>query len=93
MKIIKTHEPNIFWEFRMKYRLKELSLNVVENQLRDNDPKAMKETFDRLVSKGYDKIKAKEMIASVVVEEIYYILKNGQVFDEKIFAEKLGKLK
>ena len=77
----------------VNYRLKELLIEVVENQLRDNNPKITKEIFYRLLSKGYDETTAKEMIASIIVDDIYYILKDKKPFDEKEFVKKLSKLK
>lgn len=77
----------------INYRLKAVLMNVVENQIKNSNPKATKETFDRLVAKGYDETTTKEMIAAVVVEDIYNMLKNKQVFDGKKFTEKLARLK
>jgi len=44
-------------------------------------------------AKKYDEKTAKEMIASVLLEEMYYVLKNKRVFNEKRYAEKLNNLK
>lgn len=76
----------------VNYRLKGIIMDVVEKQIENNNPKATKETFNRLVEKGYDETTAKEMIAAVVVEDLYYMLKNKQVFDEKKFTKRLSKL-
>lgn len=67
-------------------------MDVIEKQIESNNPKATKETFNRLVEKGYDEATAKEIIAAVVVEDIYGMLKNKQVFDENKFTKKLSKL-
>ncbi len=32
------------------------------------------------------------MIGAIVVEDLYYMLKNKQMFDEKKFTERLSKL-
>lgn len=76
----------------VNYRMKRLLIGAVENQLRGNTPKATKETFERLISRGYDRAAAKEMIASVLLEEIYYMLKDGRRFNEEEFTKKLSKL-
>ena len=46
-------------------RLKALILEVVDNQIRDNDPPITKQTIKRLRRKGYSRKEAKEMIGSV----------------------------
>jgi len=43
-------------------RLKLLILQAVDNQLRANDPPETKQTLDRLISEGYSKKEAKELI-------------------------------
>lgn len=67
-------------------RLKQMVLEVVNNQFKANNPPVTRKTLQRLTKK-YDEKTAKEMIASVLVEEIYYILKNKQVFNDKRYAE------
>ena len=76
----------------VNYRLKALLLEVVENQIRDNNPKITKQTFERLVADGYDEVTAKEMIAAVVVGDLYHMLKDKKTFNEKQFTNKLSKL-
>ena len=73
-------------------RLKALILEVVDNQIRDNDPPITKQTIKRLRRKGYSRKKAKEMIGSVVVKYIYDILKHGDHFDEEQYARDLKEL-
>ena len=75
------------------YRLKALLLEVVDNQMKNNDPPVTNETFKRLVSQGYSPEKAKENIASVVVEYIFDIMKYGNTFDLKKYIDDLKALK
>ena len=72
--------------------LESLVLEVVENQLRDNDPQETKETFDRLVAKGYSEQKAKEMIGNVIAEETWEVFNQQRVFDKEKFVKNLAKL-
>ena len=65
-------------------RLKKTILEVVENQLKANDPPCTKDTYEKLLNAGYSKSEAKEKIAAVVLTEIYDIMKEGQSFDEEI---------
>lgn len=73
-------------------KLKSVIIDIVENQLKANDPKCTRETLNRLIELEYSEKKAKEMIASVVVEEIYDVMKNQAPFDEEKYSKKLSKL-
>ncbi|MDD4569586.1 MAG: DUF1841 family protein [Tepidanaerobacteraceae bacterium] len=72
--------------------LRESLLQVIDNQLRDNNPPCTKQTFERLVKTGYPQKRAKEMIAAVLIEEMFYIMKQNRPFDEESFCKKLNAL-
>ncbi len=76
----------------VNYRLKAQVLEVVENQLEDNNPKCTQKTLDRLMDLGYSVTESKEMIASILLTEMYDILKNQVEFNEKKYCKKLSKL-
>lgn len=76
----------------VNYRLKAQLIEVVDNQLQANDPKCTKRTFERLKDLGYTNEESKEMIASVLVEEIYDVMKEQNPFNEKHYCKKLEKL-
>ncbi len=73
--------------------LKSAILEVVDNQLNENNPPETKQTLERLLSLGHSETKAKEMIASVVTEELYYVMKEDQPFNNERFVTGLNKLK
>ena len=73
-------------------RLKKMIIEVVENQLRDNDPPITRITLNRLIGLGYSNERAKEMIGAIVVEEIFDVLKKQEEFDLNRFTEKLSDL-
>jgi len=72
--------------------LQKAILDVVENQIRENNPPATKKTFDRLLKKGHSKDEAMKLIGSAVATEIYEVLKNKKPFDEKRYIKALRKL-
>jgi Holliday junction resolvasome RuvABC DNA-binding subunit len=76
----------------VNYKLKSHILEVVENQLKMDDPKCTKETFNRLIRLGYSEAESKEMIGKVLIVEIFDILKNKYVFNEKRYAKSLSLL-
>jgi uncharacterized protein YecA (UPF0149 family) len=76
----------------VNYKLKSHLLEVVDNQLTMNEPVCTRQTFNRLVAEGFEENETKEMIASVLTEEMFYVMKNEEVFDEERYAEKLSRL-
>ncbi len=72
--------------------IREQILEVVENQLRANDPPETKQTYDRLVDLGYNDSDAKKLISQCVLVEIFDAYKHGKTFDEKRFVQNLNNL-
>lgn len=72
--------------------LKKLILDVVDNQLRDNDPPSTKEAYQKLLDAGYSMREAKEKIGVVVLTEIYDVMKENQSYDEKRYMNALAEM-
>lgn len=73
-------------------RLKKIILEVVDNQLRDNDPPCTTWAYEQLVKAGCSKAEAKEKLGAIVVEEIYDVLKNGDPFDEQQYEAAIRNM-
>ncbi len=73
-------------------RLKKAILQVVSNQLRMNDPPETQSTLNRLISEGYSKQDAKELIGAVVSAHIYEMLKEQHEFDNSKYIKDLKRL-
>ncbi len=73
--------------------LKRILIEVVDNQLRDNDPPVTRETLERLISLGYSEKQAKEKIAAVVVGDIYDVMKENKPHDTVKYEQQLRALK
>ena len=67
-------------------------LGVVENQVRDNNPPETRTSIERLMSQGLLREEAVRLIACVVADEMFHIMKHGELFDEKRFVANLAKL-
>jgi hypothetical protein len=67
-------------------------IEVVENQLRDNDPPQTRQTFRRLIEAGHSEEEAKRLIGCVVSAEIFDILKKNEPFNLERFVKALNKL-
>jgi len=73
-------------------RLRKAFLEVVDNQIRQMNPPATKETLDRLVREGHDPDEARHLIGAVVASEIFDILKNMEPYDEDRYVRALRRL-
>ena len=67
-------------------------MEVVDNQLRSNDPPQTQQTFKRLVEAGHAESEAKRLIACVVSAEIFDVLKKQEPFNLERFVKGLDKL-
>lgn len=73
-------------------RLKKMILEVVDNQLKTNDPPCTKACYEKLLDSGYSKSEAKDKIGAVALTEIYDILKAGKSFDEAKYQKSLEEI-
>jgi hypothetical protein len=67
-------------------------IEVVENQLRNNDPAQTGQTFKRLIEAGHSEKEAKRLLACVVSAEIFDVLKKNEPFNLDRFVKGLNKL-
>ena len=67
-------------------------LEVVDNQLRDNNPPETKETLERLKAEGHSAEDAKLLIAQAVAVEAYMIMKTKTSFNRDRFVRNLMAL-
>ena len=67
-------------------------LQVVENQLRENDPPETRATLSRLVAEGRSEPEAKRLIACVVAAEIFDVLKSRRSYDHDRYVAALAEL-
>ncbi|MDH3458005.1 MAG: hypothetical protein OER90_14295 [Gemmatimonadota bacterium] len=72
--------------------LRKAILEVVENQLRNDDPPQTRETLARLMGAGHSRSEATQMIASVVAVEMFDVMSTEKPFDQERFAERLRLL-
>ena len=74
-------------------RLQKLIFEVVENQIRDNNPPETKATWDRLKATGYTDLQIKKKIGGVIAEHIYYIMKENVPMDLEKYKMNLEGLR
>ena len=76
----------------MKNRMRDLILEVVDNQINGGDPPETATTYQRLLKAGIKPQEAKRLIACVVASEIFEIQKNEQPFDHARYVKALDQL-
>ena len=70
----------------------EAIFEIIENQLRDNNPPITKETFTRLMSEGHSHDETMKLIGCAMTTEIFEIVKNKQSFNEERYSQNLNNL-
>jgi hypothetical protein len=73
--------------------LKAAFMEVVDNQIRDNDPPETRETFNQLISRGISERDVRIYIGRAVCVEIWDIMRNKVVaFNRERFIRNLKNL-
>ncbi|MEN9936550.1 MAG: hypothetical protein RLZZ387_3129 [Chloroflexota bacterium] len=67
-------------------------LEAVDTQLREGTPPETRETFARLVASGHTPEGARQLLAQVVVSEIFAVMASGRVYDHARFVAALRRL-
>jgi hypothetical protein len=65
---------------------------IIEDQIKNNNPPETNLTFKRLIKDGYNKSDTKKLIAQCIAIEIFDVIKYGNTFDEKRFIKNLKQL-
>ncbi len=72
--------------------LRNLIIQVVDNQLDADDPVEVKITFNRLVALGYSKFESKQLIGQCVAVEMFDVIKEQKPFNEGRYVNNLKQL-
>lgn len=70
----------------------EAIIEIVENQIRDNQPPKVRETLDRLLTLGICREEAIKYISCALSVEVFGVLKNSEEFNAERYARNLGSL-
>jgi hypothetical protein len=65
---------------------------IIDNQLKNNNPPQTKETYNRLRKMGYDDFQTKQMIGQCVAVELFNILKHKKPSDNNRYITHLKAL-
>jgi hypothetical protein len=67
-------------------------LEVVENQIRDNDPPETRRTIDRLVEEGYTADEARRLVSTTVTVELFHMMRDRETFNRERFLWNLAHI-
>jgi hypothetical protein len=67
-------------------------LEVIENQIRSNDPPETKQTLDRLLKEGFSREESLKYIACALVGELFGVLKRESSYDHARYIANLKAL-
>ena len=70
-------------------RLGEHIFEIIENQLRDNNPPETKVTYDRLRKQGFDDFQTKQLIGQCLVVELFDVIKLEKPFNNARYTKNL----
>jgi hypothetical protein len=73
-------------------RAGEIVIEMVENQIRDNDPPEVRAALDRLMAMGESRENAMRYIGTVFSQEIHEILEHQAPYDEQRYVTNLRNL-
>ena len=67
-------------------------MDVLDNQIRDNDPPETRATLERLLALGIDREEARRLLGCVIASELFDVMKSNTPFDRKRFVTRLHSL-
>jgi len=70
-------------------KLNEQIFEIINNQLRDNDPPETKETIERLREQGFDDLQARQLIGQCLAVELFNVMKFGEPYNHKRYIKNL----
>ena len=73
-------------------KLKAVFMEIVDNQIRENNPPETKTTYNRLKDSGFSDEDAKQYIGQAVAFEMFYVLKHQEPFNGERYTRNLSKL-
>ena len=72
--------------------LRDQIFQVIENQIKSNDPPETKVTYDRLIALGYSDFQTKQLIGECITVEMFTVIKEQQPFNEARYVKNLTQL-
>jgi hypothetical protein len=72
--------------------LRNTVFEVIDNQIKDNNPAETAITLKRLRDEGYSEFEAKQLIGQAIAVELFYIMKKKVPFNKMRYIKNLTNL-
>ena len=70
-------------------KLREQIIEIINNQLRDNEPPETKIIYDSLQKQGYDDFQTRQMIGQCLAVELFDVIKFGKPYNNERYIKNL----
>ena len=77
---------------KINTELRDQFFEVVENQLKSDDPPETKITYNRLMALGYSEFETKQLIGQCVAAEMFTVIKEQKPYNEARYIKNLQQL-
>jgi hypothetical protein len=77
---------------KVNEHLRNTVFEVIDNQIKDNNPAETAITLKRLRDEGYSEFEAKQLIGQAIAVELYYIMKKKVPFNKMRYIKNLTNL-
>jgi hypothetical protein len=77
---------------KISENLRDAIFEVVDNQVRSNDPPETVLTLQRLMDEGHSELQAKQLVGHAVVIEVIDAVKNKKPYNEARYLKNLRSL-
>ncbi len=77
---------------KVNENLRNTIFEVIDNQIKDNNPAETAITLKRLIEEGYSEFEAKQLMGQAVAVELFYIMKKNVPFNESRYLKNLKNL-
>ena len=73
-------------------RIRQQIFEIINSQLKDNNPPETKATYDRLRKQGFDDFVTKQLIGQCIAVELFEIIKFAKPFNNERYIKNLIQL-
>lgn len=77
---------------KVNEHLRNTVFEVIDNQIKDNNPAETAITLKRLRDEGYSEFEAKQLIGQAIAVELFYIMKKKVPFNKMRYIKNLTNL-
>ena len=70
-------------------KMREMIFEIINTQIKNNDPPETKITFDRLQKQGFDDFRIKQMLGQCIAVEVFAVMKRGETFNNERYIKHL----